>query len=117
MNIKSLLLSALVITGSVGAAHAAPSTCAYREGRGRVTEFTCDVHTRVNANGHKITDVAVHHNGEVGRSSFLLWKDADGIPSYAEVFHEGTRETASWFIAENGAIGVTDDRNRTFYFH
>ena len=116
-TLATVAATALVgLTNFATPAHAAPSTCAYREGQGRVTEFSCDVASRYNANGHKVWDVSVFHDGEVGRSTFLLWTE-NGAPSYAEVFFAGKRETQRWFYAKNGAVGVTDDRNRTFYFN
>ena len=116
-TLATVAATALVgLTNFATPAHAAPSVCAYRETPGgRVVEFSCDVHTRTNGNGHRVHDVAVFHDGEVGRSTFVLWTTG-GKPDYAEVFYAGKRETQRWFRAKNGAVGVTDDRGRTFYF-
>ena len=99
-------------------ADAAPTTCAYRQGRGTVTEVSCDVHKRYNANGHKVFDVTLFGNNTQLVTSFVFWQEQDGTPTYAEVFQEGTRETATWFYAKNGAVGVNSSTsNGTFYFH
>ena len=99
-------------------ADAAPTTCAYRQGRGTVTEVSCDVHKRYNANGHKVFDVTLFGNNTQLVTSFVFWQEQDGTPTYAEVFQKGTRETATWFYTKNGAVGVNSSTsNGTFYFH
>ena len=99
-------------------ADAAPSTCAYRKGGEAVTEVRCDVHERYNSNGHQVFDVTLFGNNTQLVTSFVFWKEADGTPTYAEVFQDGSRETATWFLAKNGAVGVNSGTsNGTFYFH
>ena len=80
MNIKSLALSALVALSTFGGvAEAAPSTCAYRQDRGAVTEVYCDVHKRTNANGHNVFELTFYNNGTLSKMSVVLWKD-NGTP-------------------------------------
>ena len=38
------------------------------------------------------------------------------LPAYAEVFYNGERNTSAWFIAKNGAIGLTNQAGATIYF-
>ena len=114
----ALALTVASFGATVLPANAAPTTCAAREGRGDVTEFPCDVSKRVNANGHKVWDVAVPRpDGKFNRVSFVFWTTNNGTPSYAEVFTTSGREVATWFYTNNGAVGVTDEHNRHFYFN
>jgi len=117
---KSLLASALVATSLFGGvAQAAPSECALQIARtgDRITPFTCDVHTRINANGHNVNDVTLFRDGRQFTVTVILWKDNSDNPTYAEMFHEdGTREVGTWFRAKNGMYGVNDDQNDTLWF-
>lgn len=116
--LSALTLTVATFGATVLPASAAPTTCAWRQGRGPVTEVSCDVHKRYNANGHKVWDVTLFGNNTQLVTSFVFWQEQDGTPTYAEVFQEGTRETATWFYAKNGAVGVNSSTsNGTFYFH
>ena len=117
---KSLLASALVATSLFGGvAQAAPSECAIRLAKhtgSRIVDVTCDVHTRVNSNGHNVNDVTLFRNGRQVTVTVILWKDASSNLTYAEMFSGGDREVGTWFRAKNGMYGVTDDRGDTFWF-
>ena len=117
---KSLFASALVAVSLFGdVAQAAPSECAMRSAkhtRTSIVPFTCDVHSRINANGHNVNDVTLFHNGRQVTVTVILWKDASENPTYAEMLHSGEREVGTWFRAKNGMYGVTDDKGDTLWF-
>ena len=103
MNFKSLAISALLAISSIGgAAEAAPTTCFVKHA-GESAEVHCDLHTRVNNNGHTVNDIALFHGNESFRMSVIYWTDGDGNPTYAEVFADGNRAANRWYVAQNGA--------------
>ena len=97
-------------------AQAAPQTCAFRFPDRSVEEFSCDVNTRLNANGHKVNDITVFYQGRSIEMSVILWKNADGTPDYAETFYKGEQDAIPYFRAKNGMFGVGPDQGTTFYF-
>ena len=116
-QLASLAAIATLTFGGIAPSFAAPSTCAYREGRGSVTEARCDVHTRRNANGHVVHDITLMNGGRTMRLTAVLWMNQDGSPDYAELISpDGSRISAPLFIAKNGAYGITEN-GKTFYFH
>ena len=120
MNFKALALTALAAStltfGGIAPSFAAPSTCAYREGRGSVSQASCDVHSRRNANGHIVHDITLMKDGRTMRLTAVLWLNQDRTPDYAELIAEdGSRISAPFFYAKNGAIGITEN-GKTFYF-
>ena len=105
------------LTGFIAPAQAAPQTCAIRTpDHSRVIEASCDVHTRVNANGHRVNDITMFKNGRAMKMSIILWKNADGTPDYAEAFYQGKQEAVPYFRAQNGMFGVVANDGHTFYF-
>ena len=106
-------ISALALTAP---AKAAPQTCAFRHPDKSIEEFSCDVHTRVNANGHKVNDITVFSRGRRSKLSIILWKNADGTPDYAEAFYKGDHKAMRYFRANNGMFGVESQDGTVFYF-
>ena len=108
MNFKSFALSALVglstLTGGM-AAQAAPSTCwlGLNARGGSIPAQHCDVHTRVNYNGHNVIDVTTLVDNAT--MTVVLWTDSYNNPSYAEViFEDGGRTTMSFRIDSAGDL-------------
>ena len=115
---KSLAIAAIATLtfGGITPSFAAPSTCAFREGSGSVAQASCDVHSRRNANGHLVHDITLMKDGQTMRLTAVLWQNQDRTPDYAELIAEdGSRISAPYFWAKNGAVGVTEN-GRTFYF-
>ena len=109
MNFKSLAISALLAISSIGgAAQAAPTTC-FVQHAGESAEIHCDLHTRTNANGHTVNDIALFHGDESFRMSVIYWMDDYGNPTYAEVFADGQRAANRWYVANNGAYCMERD--------
>ena len=116
-QLASIAAIATLTFGGIAPSFAAPSTCAYREGRGSVTTTSCDVHTRTNANGHVVHDITLFGDNGTMRLTAVFWMNQDGSPNYAELISpDGSRITARYFIANNGAYGITEN-GKTFYFH
>ena len=119
-NVFKSTLAALAtvagLTGFIAPAQAAPQTCAIRTPDREIIETTCDVHTRVNANGHKVNDITMFSNGRTFKMSVILWKNANGTPDYAEAFYQGKQEALPYFRAQNGMFGVNATNGFTFYF-
>ena len=110
------LLAGISVLALTAPAKAAPQTCALRLSDQSIEEFSCDVHTRVNANGHKVNDITVFDQGQRFKMSIILWTNADGTPDYAEIFHKGEQRAVSYFRARNGMFGVDSTKGATFYF-
>lgn len=114
MNFKSLLLGAAaaasVLVGSAPA-EAAPATCAYRS-PGDFFEFTCDVTTRRNANGHKVVDAVFFDDGVRYKWSIVFWTEK-GELSYAEAwFNDSVRLVTDAYVAKNGAYCIDNNNNQ-----
>jgi len=113
---KSLAVSAAIFLSTLTgvAANAAPTTCAVR-GPELFEEFSCDHHSRINANGHKVQDVTYFYEGVKYQWTMVFWLDNNRDLDYAEVWYNGKRVTMDAYLAKNAAICI-DNNNHQFCF-
>lgn len=91
----------------VAPADAAPTTCALRT-ESNLEEFACDHSIRVNANGHKVNDIAFFDGRQRYDVSIIYWTE-NGAHEYAEVFINGQRTAMESYTAKNGSWCVSNN--------
>ena len=108
---KSLLAASAIALATAMPSFAAPSTCwlsPNTRSNGSIPAQTCDVHHRVNANGHKVIDVYTPVDGVT--MTVILWKDENHNPEYAEVIgSNGVRGIMSYRFDEAGDLHIFND--------
>ena len=108
---KSLLAASAIALATAMPSFAAPSTCwigANARSNGSIPAQSCDVHHRVNANGHRVIDVYTPVDGVT--MTVILWKDENHNPEYAELIgSNGTRVTMNYRFDNSGDLHLFND--------
>ncbi len=108
---KSLFAASAIALATAMPSFAAPSTCwlsPNTRSNGSIPAQTCDVHHRVNANGHKVIDVYTPTDGVT--MTIVLWTDENRNPKYAELIgSNGVRGVMNYRFDNSGDLHIFND--------
>ncbi len=86
-------------------ANAEGTTCWFQQkASGKLSPERCDVSIRVNANGHKVTDVI---DSAGGKASVVFWVESKGDnEGIVEFFYKDLRRKGTWWRDSEGDLRV-----------
>ena len=110
VNLRSILASAATVAlfglgWTTNPAEAASTSCWYGQLGERLERFNCDVHKRINANGHIVWDVSTKQRGTL--FTFVLWGQKADTFGDADFIVEGRDVRIRWHSDADGDIRLT----------